>query len=146
MSEVSDEAVPVDDRIERSGGAEALGVLDGPAGEHAAAAAAGDEEIVRVDVALGDDGVDAAIEIVEIVAGIGVVNEVGEFLAVAGAAARIGVEDDVAHRSPDLFFEIEAVAIVGERAAVNFEDQRIFLRGVEIGRLDDPALDLAIVF
>jgi len=43
-------------------------VLDGPAGEDAAAAAAGDEEIVGVDVALGDDGVDAAIEVVEIVA------------------------------------------------------------------------------
>ena len=32
-------AVPIDDRIERRGGAETVGVLDGPAGEDAAAAA-----------------------------------------------------------------------------------------------------------
>ena len=63
------EAVPVDDGIERGGGAEAFGMLDGPASEHPAATAAGDEEIVRVDVALGDDGVNAAVEIVKVVAG-----------------------------------------------------------------------------
>ncbi len=66
------EAVPVDDGIKRGGCAEAGGVLDGPGGEHAAAAAAGDVEIVRVDVTLANDSIDAAIEIVEIVARIGV--------------------------------------------------------------------------
>ncbi len=116
------EAVPVDDRIERGGGAEAIGVFDGPSGEHAAAAAAGDEEIVGVDVALGDDGVDAAVEVVEIIAGIGVVDEVGEFFAVTGAAAGIGVEHDIAQGSPDLLFEIEAVAVVAKGSAVNFQD------------------------
>ena len=141
-----DEAVPVDDGIEARGGAEAFGVLDGPSGEDAAAAAAGNEEIVGVDVAFGDDGVDAAIEVGEIVAGIGVVDEIGKFFAVAGAAAWIGVEDDVTHRSPDLFFKIEAVAVIAKRAAVNFQDERIFLGGIEIGRLNDPALDFAIVF
>src|SRR5713101_7882295 len=94
------EAVPVDDRVERGGGAEAIGVLDGPGGEHAATTAAGNEEIVGVDVAFGDDGVDAAIQIVEIVAGIGVVDEVGELFAVAGAAAGVGIEHDVTHGGP----------------------------------------------
>src|SRR6266852_3185449 len=140
------EAVPVDYRIERGGCTEAIGVLDGPGGEDAATTAAGNEEIVGVDVAFGDDGVDAAIEIVEIVARIGVVDEVGEFFAVAGAAAGVGVEHDVTHGGPDLFFEIEAVAVVAEGSTVNFEDERIFFGGIEGGRLNDPALDLALVF
>src|SRR6266851_4170589 len=140
------EAVPVDDRIERGGCTEAIGVLDGPGGEDAATTAAGNEEIVGVDVAFGDDGIDAAIQIVEIVAGIGVVDEVGELFAVAGAAARVGIEHDVTHGGPDLLFEIEAVAVVTEGPAVDFQDQRIFLGGVEAGRLNDPALNLALVF
>src|SRR5216683_3220682 len=134
------EAVPVDDGIERRGGAEAVGVLDGPAGEDAAAAAASDEEIVGVDVALGDNGVDAAIEVVKIVARISVMDEIGKILAVAGAAAGIYVEDHVASGRQDLFFEIEAVAVVGEGTAVNFKDQRIFLGSIEIRRVDDPTL------
>src|SRR6266581_2023591 len=79
-------AVPVDDRIERSRGPKAVGVLDGPAGEDAATAAAGNKKIVGVDIAFGHYGVNAAIQVIEIVAGIGVVNQVGEFLTVAGAA------------------------------------------------------------
>ncbi len=121
-------------------------MLDGPGGQHAAAAAAGDKEIVGVDVALGDDGVDAAIEIGKIVAGIGVVDEVGEFLAVAGAAAGVGVKHYITHGRPNLLFEIETVAVVAEGSAVNFQDQRIFLGGIEAGRVNDPALNLALVF
>src|SRR5579883_2442795 len=141
-----DKAVPVDDGIKRSGGPETIGVLDGPAGENAATAAAGDVKVAGIDVALGDDGVNAAVEVVEIIAGVGVVNQIGKFLAVAGAAARVGVEDDVAQGGPDLFFKIEAVAIVAERAAVDFEDKGVFFRGIEIGGMDDPALNLAMVF
>ena len=51
-------------------------MLDGPAGENAAATATGDKKIVRVDVAFGDNRVDPAVQIVKIVAGIGVMNEV----------------------------------------------------------------------
>src|SRR3989442_10670227 len=68
------EAVPINDWIERSGGAETVGVLNGPAGKDTAAAAAGDKEIVGVDVALGDDRVHAAVQIVEVIAGIGVMD------------------------------------------------------------------------
>ncbi len=141
-----DEAVPVDDGIEIGGGAEAFGVFDGPGGEDATAAAASDEEIVGVDVAFGDDGVHPAVEVGEIVARIGVMNEVGEFFAVAGAAAGIGVKDNVTHRSPALFFKVEAVAIIAEGAAVNFKDEWIFFRGIKIWRLNDPAFDFTIVF
>src|SRR5882724_99668 len=86
-----DEAVPVDDRIEDHGGTEAIGVLDHPTGKHTAAAATGNEQIVGIDIAFGDDRVDTAVHVVEIVAGIGVVNEVAKFRAVAGAAAWIGI-------------------------------------------------------
>ena len=41
--------------------------------------------------------------------------------------------------------KIEAIAIVGERAAVNLQDERVFFGGIEIGRLDDPAFDFAFV-
>src|SRR5262249_40599832 len=68
------EAVPVDDRIKRRRSAETISVLDGPAGEHATAAAAGYVKVVRVDVTFGDDGVDTIVEIVKIVAGISVVD------------------------------------------------------------------------
>jgi len=121
-------------------------VLDGPAGEDAAAATAGDEEIVGVDVALGDDGVNAAVEVEEIIAGIGVVDEICEILAIAGTSARIYVENHIASGSQHLFFEIETVPVVGKRTAVNFKDKRIFFGSIKIRRVDDPPLDLTIVF
>src|SRR6185437_6241676 len=138
-------AIPVDDGIERSGRAEPIGAVNHPAGEDAAAAASGDEEIIGIDVALGDYGVDGGIQIVEIVAGIGVVDQIAEFFAIAGAAAGIDVDDDISGGGPDLFFDVEAIAVIGEWAAVNFEEQRIFFRGVEIGRLDEPAFDFALI-
>src|SRR5260370_4084937 len=139
------EAVPVDDRIERGGGTETGGVLDSPGGEHAAAAAAGNVEIVGVDVALCDDSVDAAIEVVEVIAGIGMMDEVGELLAITGASARVGVELDGRRIITKMLFEIEAVAVIAKRSAVDFENERIFFGGIEAGRLENPALDLALV-
>ena len=138
-------AVPVDDRIKRSRRAEAVGVLDGPAGKHSATSAAGHKKIVRVDVALCRHRVHAAVQVVEVVAGIRVVNQIGEFFAIARAASRVGVQHHVAHRCPHLLFKIEAVTVVRERPAVNLQDERIFLRSVEIRRMNDPALDLALV-
>src|SRR5882757_10935667 len=128
------EAVPVDDGIERGGGAETGGMLDGPSGEDAATAAAGYEQIVGIDVSFGDHGVDAAVEIVEVIAGICMMDEVGKFFAVTGAAAGIGVEHDVAEGSPDLLFEIKTIAVIPKGSPMNFENERIFLGRIEIGR------------
>src|SRR5260370_41877362 len=136
------EAVPIDARVERSSSAETVSVLDGPAGEHTAAASAGDEEIVGVDVALGDDRVDAAVEVVEIVAGIGVMDEIGKILAVASASAGGYVENHVPSAAHHLFFQIDTVTVVAERTAVNFKNKGIFLGSIEIRRMNHPALDL----
>ena len=125
---------------------ETIGVLDGPAGENAAATAAGDKEIIGVDIALGDDGVDAAVEVGKIVARISVMDEICKFFAVARATSRIRVKNHVAARGQDLLFEIETVAIVGERTAVNLKNKGIFLCRIKIRRVDDPTLNLTIVF
>src|SRR5260370_15709468 len=103
-------------------GGKRCGVVDGQAGRDAPAAAAGDEEIVGVDVALGDNSVDSAVEVVKIVARIGVMDEIGKFFAIAGAAARIQIENDITSGRQHLFFEIKTVAIVGEGTAVNFKN------------------------
>src|SRR5256885_16425701 len=73
-------------------------------------------------------------------------NEVGKFFAVTRASSRVRIEHNVPHRSPDLFFKIKAVTVIAERPAVNFENERILFRGVEIRRMNDPALDFALVF
>src|SRR5205807_2610869 len=85
-------AIPVDDRVDGYGSAEAIRVADHPAGEHAAAGAARDEQLVRVDVALGQDRIDTGIQIGKVVARISVVDQVPELRTVTGAAARVGIE------------------------------------------------------
>ena len=120
-------------------------MTDDPAGEHAAAAAAGDVQLFRVDKALCEHGVDARVQVGEIVAGIGVVDEVSELAAVAGAPPRVGIEHDVSVRRHELFFEIEAITVIGKRPAVDLKDQGILLGGIKSRRLDDPSLDFAMI-
>src|SRR5262249_1489971 len=112
----------------------------------ATATPAGDKKIAGVDVAFGDDCVHATVEVIEIVAGIGMMNQIGEFFAVTGAAAGVGVQDNVSARGKELLFEIKTVAIIRKWAAVNLDDQRIFLGRIKVGRLNDPALNFALVF
>ena len=73
------------------------GLRDRPVGQQPAAAAAGDAEPVRVDVALLQHLVHAGHQILVVVAGIVVLDDVAEVLAVRRAAARVG---DTARRSP----------------------------------------------
>ena len=139
------EARPVDHRLGDHGGAEAIRLADDPRREHAAARTAGDEQVVGVDVALRDHRIDAGHQVVVVIARIGVVDQVAEGFAVAGAAARVGVQHDVARRREQLQLGGVVRAVGGERPAVDLEDQRIFLRLVEIGRRDHPALDVTLV-
>ena len=118
---------------------------DDPGGQHAAAAAAGDEQPLRVDVAASDHGVDARHEVVVVLVRVVVMNQIGELLAVAGAAARIHVENHVARGGVQLYFRGKARRVHGERTAVNFQHEGIFLRRIEPGRLHDPALHVAMI-
>src|SRR5207245_2972016 len=79
---VEDPAVPVDHRVDGDGGTEPGRVADHPAGQDAATAAAGDVELLGVDEAPGDHGIDAGVQIVEVVPRVGVVDQVAELGAV----------------------------------------------------------------
>src|SRR5438105_9474060 len=105
--------MPVAHGVGRYSGAEAVGLADDPAGEHAAAAAAGHEQVVFIDVAAIYDGIDAGHEVVEVMAGVGVMDQVAELLTVSGAAARVGIKDGVAGRGVELHLDGEAAAVVG---------------------------------
>ena len=134
-------ADPVHHRLLRDRGAETIRLPDDPRGQDPARAAAGDEQVLLVDITPRDYRVHARHQVVVVLAGIVVVEEVAELLAVAGAAARVGVEDDIPGGRHQLHLRREAVAVVGDRAAVDLEDQRIPPAGIEVRRLDDPALD-----
>ena len=73
------------------------------------------------------------------------VDQVAELLAVAGAAPRIRIDDDVPAGRHYLFLGVESPAVVRKRPAVDLQDQRILLRRLEAGGLDDPPLDLSLV-
>jgi hypothetical protein len=110
-------------------------VIDHPAGKNTPARTPRDEQILLVYVALGKNRVDAGVKVLEIVAGIGVVDEIATFFAVTGAAPRVGVKDDIVLGSPDLGVEVEAIAVVREGTAENMQDQGIFLGGIKTWRL-----------
>src|SRR6187455_1448999 len=69
-----------------------------------------------------------------------------ERFAVAGRAAEIGVEDEVAARGEELLLEVEGVAGRRVRAAVTEDDERIVAAGlVELRWKCQPALDLCSI-
>src|SRR5260370_24151366 len=97
-----------------------------------------------MDGGLGNGGVNAGNEVIVIGAGIVVINAAGGGGLVAGAAARVEVEDHEIVGGEVVEHVIEGHAVHGERAPVNFEDERILFRGIEIGRLDHPALHFGV--
>ncbi len=109
---------------------------DHPAREHAAPRASADIHARRVHVAAPDHRVHPGHEVVVVGSRIVVVDAARERVAVAGRAARVGVQHHVAVRREVL----EPDVVHRERAAVDLEDQRIALRRIERRRLDDPAL------
>lgn len=79
----ADERQPVGDGAVGGGRGEAVGVADDPRREHAAARAAVDEHVALVHVAALDHEVHAGHEVVEVLAGVGVLDRVAEGAAVA---------------------------------------------------------------
>ena len=70
-----------------------------------------------------------------------ILNDVAELLSIAGRAARVDVQHDIAPGGHPLKFMVEDPPISSVRPAVNVQNQRIFLLGVEIGRLLNPRLN-----
>ena len=139
------EPVPVGDVALRDRRLEALRLRDRPVREQAAAAAAGHAEPIRVDVAFLQHFVDAGHQVLVVVAGVVELDDVAEVLTVGGAAARVGEEDHVALRRHPLELVRVDVAVRRVRPAVNLENHRVLLAGVEVRRLQNPALHLLAV-
>ena len=137
----ADEAEPVDDGAVRTGRGKAIGVAHDPRRQHAAARAAEHVQALRIHIAAVDDRVHRCHQVVEVLAGIGILDRVAEGAAVARGAARVGVEQHVTVRDMILTREVEPAVVHRVRTAVNLQHQRVLLRGIEVGRLHDPALD-----
>ena len=95
----------------------------------------------RVDIAALENFIDADHQVAIVVARIVILNDIAEFLTIAGRAPRVEVEHHVAFGSHPLKFMIEDPAVSGMRAAVNVEDERVLLLRIEVGRFLDPTLN-----
>ncbi len=73
------------------------------------------------------------------------VDQVGELRPIGGRAARIDVEHHIAGRRVELIVGGEHRSIARERSAVDLQDQRILLGGLEVRRRDQPGVDGALV-
>ena len=138
-------AVPVHHRFDHRRRAKAPGFANDPGGHEAARAAPGDVQALGVDIAALKHRVDAVHNVVVILAGIVVIEQVGECFTVARAAARVGEEHHVAGGGVELHFRREALPVVADRAAVVFHQQRIGVGGIETRRGQDPALHVAAI-
>src|SRR5450759_772271 len=100
---------------------------DRPVREHSATAAPGDSHAGRIYVPALEYLVDARHQILVIVARVVELDDVGEVLSVRSAAARVGVEHDVAlGRHPEELLR-ERAAVSSVRSAMDLENERIFL-------------------
>ena len=73
------------------------------------------------------------------------VDQIGELGAVGGRAARIDREHGIAGRRVELVVGREMRAVGGERAAMDFEDQRVALPLDIVGRQGQPGVDRPLV-
>ena len=137
-------ADPVDDGTTHGRRGEPIGLANHPARKDAAAAAARDVHPRRLDVAPGDDRVDAGHQVVIVGPGVVVIDPVAEGAAVPGAAARVDKQHHEIIGGKVLKHPVERDVVHRERSAMDFKDQRILLRRIERRRLDDPALDLGV--
>src|ERR671922_145101 len=136
----------------RAGSRETVGMSDDPRGHVAAVRAAHHAD------ALGIAEVEAAERLVEYGHDVLVVdrappgaaldgpaNRPPPVFAVAGRAARVRVEDDVACACVDLELVEELVSVLRERPAVDIEQDGVAPARFEAGGAHDPGLDLGPV-
>ena len=136
------EAVPVGDVALRDRGLEALRLRDRPVRQEASAAAARDAEATGVHVAAPQHLVDAGHQILVVVAGVVILDDVPEILPVRRAAARIREQHDIALRCHPLELVRVGIAVGRMRTAVDFENQGVLPGRFEVRRLQNPRLNL----
>ena len=94
-----------------------------------------------IDVTLGNYGVDARHQILEIVTGIFGMNHLAKLLAVAGGSSWIEIQHHEAAAGVHLELVLKLHAIHPVRTTVNLEQQRILCRWIEVRWFYDPALN-----
>src|SRR5579885_1249134 len=141
-------ALPIGDAGSGHRGLEAIGLRDAPHGHVTAVAPASKTEAVFINGRGFDGGVHASHDVAEIAVAEILHVGTGEGFALAVAAARIGLEHEVAgagkrrgkavHRGPIGHGRIA-------RAAVYLHHQGVFLPGVEVAWINQPALHFVAV-
>src|SRR5262249_23051086 len=112
-----------------------------PIGKQAAAAASGNSQFFLVDITTLDEFIYASHQILVVIAGIVVLNDVSEVLTVSSTPTRVRIEHHVAFGGHPLKLVIKNESIGGVRAAMNIENQRVLLVRVKVGRLLHPGLN-----
>ena len=136
------EAEPVGDGPLGGGAAEPVRVADDPVGHKAAVAAAGLADPGRVDLGvLGQHRV-GEVHQVDIIRVPVVAPDVHEHVVPAVAAHGVAEEDEVAQGGPNLHLMVEDRAVDGLGAPVDVQHRGVFLGGIEVSGLQNPALDL----
>src|SRR5208283_6199502 len=105
----------------------AVCVRNGPVGEDATSAAAGNGKLLLVHVTAFQKFIHADHEVAVVVARIVILNDISKILAVAGRTARVNVENYVTLRGHPLEFMVEDPTVGRVRTAVNIEDHRVLL-------------------
>ena len=134
-------ADPVGDRPLGSGADKPVGVADDPVGHKAAVAAAGLADLRPVDLGVGVQHRVGEVHQVLVVGLAVMAADIHKLVVPAVAAHRVAVEDKVAHVRPDLHLMVEDRAVGRLGAAVDIQDRRVFLFGVEVLREQHPSAD-----
>src|SRR5450755_2111052 len=116
-------------------------MADYPIGEHASAAAARYRQFVGIHPAALNQVVNSGHQILVVVAGVMVLDDVAKILSIGRTAARIGIQDDIAFGRHPLELVVEGVSIGGMRATMNIQNHRILLAFLKIGRALYPGLN-----
>src|SRR5208282_3522615 len=104
-------SLPIRNASAFDGGFVAIGLCDGPGGHKAARAPAEHGEPIRISPALGDGVIGGTIHVAIGAIAEVLVNSAHEFGAVAGGAAILGLQNDIAHagKYPGTVVELERV-------------------------------------
>src|SRR5882672_261527 len=138
-------ALIVGDARAGHGGLEAVGLRDAPHGHEAAVAPAGEAEAIGIDGSGAEGFLHAGEDVAKIA--VAEIADVGarKGFALAKTAARVGFKEKIAgaRKGDRKISRIRPARLDrGARAAVDLHDHGIFFRGIEVARIDEPALNV----